>query len=136
MSSQWSIRSFNSPGDMPSPSISRRLTSAMFCPTNSPRGLREASGRIAVLLHYLRKHHMSRGTYCPIPLRVLLKSARVEYSQGSDHGGAALNMTRPEDQAIYSIGAVARMLDIPTSTLRAWEERYSVITPLRSEGSQ
>ena len=28
------------------------------------------------------------------------------------------------------------MLDIPTSTLRAWEERYSVITPLRSEGSQ
>jgi DNA-binding transcriptional MerR regulator len=45
-------------------------------------------------------------------------------------------MTRQEDQAVYSIGAVARMLDIPTSTLRAWEERYSVITPLRSEGSQ
>src|SRR3982074_2130219 len=45
-------------------------------------------------------------------------------------------MTRQEKQAIYSIGAVARMLDIPTSTLRAWEERYSVITPVRSEGSQ
>jgi DNA-binding transcriptional MerR regulator len=45
-------------------------------------------------------------------------------------------MTSQEDQAIYSIGAVARMLDIPSSTLRAWEERYSVITPLRSEGSQ
>jgi DNA-binding transcriptional MerR regulator len=45
-------------------------------------------------------------------------------------------MTSQEEQAIYSIGAVARMLDIPTSTLRAWEERYSVITPLRSEGSQ
>lgn len=45
-------------------------------------------------------------------------------------------MSRPEDQAVYSIGAVARMLDVPTSTLRAWEERYSVITPLRSEGSQ
>ena len=28
------------------------------------------------------------------------------------------------------------MLDLPTSTLRAWEERYSVITPIRSEGSQ
>jgi DNA-binding transcriptional MerR regulator len=28
------------------------------------------------------------------------------------------------------------MLDIPTSTLRAWEERYAVITPQRSEGSQ
>jgi DNA-binding transcriptional MerR regulator len=41
-----------------------------------------------------------------------------------------------EDQAVYSIGAVARMLDVPTSTLRAWEERYAVITPTRSEGSQ
>jgi DNA-binding transcriptional MerR regulator len=45
-------------------------------------------------------------------------------------------MNRQEDQAVYSIGAVARMLDIPTSTLRAWEERYAVITPLRSKGSQ
>jgi DNA-binding transcriptional MerR regulator len=45
-------------------------------------------------------------------------------------------MARPEDPAIYSIGAVARMLDLPTSTLRAWEERYSVVTPVRSEGSQ
>jgi DNA-binding transcriptional MerR regulator len=45
-------------------------------------------------------------------------------------------MDRQEDQAVYSIGAVARMLDIPTSTLRAWEDRYSVITPIRSEGSQ
>src|SRR5258708_24115225 len=45
-------------------------------------------------------------------------------------------MSRQDDQAVYSIGAVARMLDIPTSTLRAWEERYSVITPMRSEGSQ
>ena len=39
------------------------------------------------------------------------------------------------DQPIYSIGAVSRMLDIPTSTLRAWEERYGVLRPLRSEGS-
>ena len=45
-------------------------------------------------------------------------------------------MNRHDDHAVYSIGAVARMLDIPTSTLRAWEERYSVITPFRSEGSQ
>jgi DNA-binding transcriptional MerR regulator len=41
-----------------------------------------------------------------------------------------------ETPGVYSIGAVARMLDIPTSTLRAWEERYSLITPGRSEGSQ
>jgi DNA-binding transcriptional MerR regulator len=45
-------------------------------------------------------------------------------------------MSSQEDQAVYSIGAVARMLDVPASTLRAWEERYAVITPTRSEGSQ
>jgi len=45
-------------------------------------------------------------------------------------------LSRQEDQAIYSIGAVARMLDVTPSTLRAWEDRYSVIRPLRSEGSQ
>jgi len=45
-------------------------------------------------------------------------------------------MSEPKDPAVYSIGAVARMLDIPTSTLRAWEERYRVVSPDRSEGSQ
>jgi len=41
-----------------------------------------------------------------------------------------------EDRPVYSIGAVARMLAVPPSTLRAWEERYEVVTPDRSEGSQ
>src|SRR5216684_2743990 len=45
-------------------------------------------------------------------------------------------MARERDEPIYSIGAVARMLDIPASTLRAWEDRYSLINPTRSEGSQ
>jgi DNA-binding transcriptional MerR regulator len=45
-------------------------------------------------------------------------------------------VSEPENKAVYSIGAVARMLDVPTSTLRAWEERYSVVTPERSQGSQ
>src|SRR5437870_2243004 len=45
-------------------------------------------------------------------------------------------MAKQEEQAIYSIGAVARMLDVPSSTLRGWEERYGVVTPRRSEGSQ
>jgi DNA-binding transcriptional MerR regulator len=44
-------------------------------------------------------------------------------------------MSREGDRPVYSIGAVARMLDIPTSTLRAWEERYGEITPARSSGS-
>jgi DNA-binding transcriptional MerR regulator len=41
-----------------------------------------------------------------------------------------------EEQAIYSIGAVASIVDVPTSTLRAWEERYAVVSPERSHGSQ
>src|SRR5437879_402872 len=40
------------------------------------------------------------------------------------------------DEPLYSIGAVAKMLAVPASTLRAWEERYGVITPRRSLGSQ
>ena len=45
-------------------------------------------------------------------------------------------MAGEQDQPIYSIGAVARMLDVPASTLRAWEDRYGVVTPGRSDGSQ
>jgi DNA-binding transcriptional MerR regulator len=35
---------------------------------------------------------------------------------------------------IYTIGAVARMLDVSSSTLRSWEERYGVVTAQRSGG--
>ena len=35
---------------------------------------------------------------------------------------------------IFSIGAVGRMLGVPTATLRAWEERYGVVVPERSAG--
>ena len=45
-------------------------------------------------------------------------------------------MANQEDQAVYSIGAVAHMLDISPSTLRGWEVRYAVVTPNRSQGSQ
>jgi len=40
------------------------------------------------------------------------------------------------DQPVFSIGAVAKMLGVPTPTLRAWEDRYQVVVPHRSEGSQ
>ncbi|MDQ6879690.1 MAG: MerR family transcriptional regulator [Candidatus Dormibacteraeota bacterium] len=45
-------------------------------------------------------------------------------------------MDNEEEQAIYSIGAVARMLNIPTSTLRGWQGRYGIVTPNRSPGAQ
>ncbi|TDW21344.1 response regulator [Kribbella kalugense] len=38
------------------------------------------------------------------------------------------------DQAVYSIGALARMLGIPAATIRTWEERYGVVVPERSPG--
>jgi DNA-binding transcriptional MerR regulator len=37
-------------------------------------------------------------------------------------------------RGVYSIGAVARMLDIPVATIRNWEERYASIVPERSPG--
>jgi CheY-like chemotaxis protein len=38
------------------------------------------------------------------------------------------------DDSIYSIGAVSRMLGIPTATLRTWQDRYGVVVPERSPG--
>jgi DNA-binding transcriptional MerR regulator len=46
---------------------------------------------------------------------------------------APADRSSPE-RPIYTIGAVARMLDVPASTLRSWEERYGVVTPQRSGG--
>jgi CheY-like chemotaxis protein len=42
----------------------------------------------------------------------------------------------PASEPIYSIGAVSRMLGVPAATLRAWEDRYGVIVPERSDGGQ
>src|SRR5918994_639533 len=37
---------------------------------------------------------------------------------------------------IYSIGAVARMLEVEAATLRSWEDRYGIVVPASSKGSQ
>jgi DNA-binding transcriptional MerR regulator len=37
---------------------------------------------------------------------------------------------------LFSIGAVARMLDLSAATIRTWESRYGLVTPQRSEGGQ
>jgi CheY-like chemotaxis protein len=39
-----------------------------------------------------------------------------------------------DEQPVYSIGAVERMVGIPAATIRNWEERYGLITPERSPG--
>ena len=40
------------------------------------------------------------------------------------------------DRSIYSIGALARMIGVSPATLRSWEERYGLVVPERSAGSQ
>jgi DNA-binding transcriptional MerR regulator len=47
-------------------------------------------------------------------------------------GGNVTTVSR----GIYSIGALSRMLGISPTTLRSWEERYGVVVPERSAGSQ
>ena len=37
-----------------------------------------------------------------------------------------------DSRPIYGIGAVARLLGVPQSTIRAWEDRYRVVSPQRS----
>jgi|RhiMetdeSRZDD1v2_1073273.scaffolds.fasta_scaffold139538_2 CheY-like chemotaxis protein len=41
---------------------------------------------------------------------------------------------QPRGGPVYSIGAVSKMLEIPTATLRTWQERYAVVAPKRSAG--
>lgn len=37
---------------------------------------------------------------------------------------------------LFSIGAVARMLDLSAATIRTWETRYRLVVPQRSQGGQ
>jgi DNA-binding transcriptional MerR regulator len=43
---------------------------------------------------------------------------------------------RSVESALYSIGVVSRMVGVPVSTLRTWEERYRVVVAVRSSGGQ
>lgn len=36
------------------------------------------------------------------------------------------------DRPVYSISAVAKMLDVPVATLRTWEDRYGQVLPARN----
>jgi DNA-binding transcriptional MerR regulator len=40
------------------------------------------------------------------------------------------------DKGVYSIGAVARLVGVPTGTLRSWEVRYGLVVPQRTSGDQ
>lgn len=38
-----------------------------------------------------------------------------------------------QGRPVYSISAVARMLDVPVATLRTWEDRYQQVIPARND---
>jgi DNA-binding transcriptional MerR regulator len=40
------------------------------------------------------------------------------------------------EPALYSIGVVSRMIGVPVSTLRTWEQRYELVIAVRSSGGQ
>ena len=41
-------------------------------------------------------------------------------------------MEVPGSRPVYSISAVARVVDVPVATLRTWEERYALVVPERN----
>jgi len=43
-------------------------------------------------------------------------------------------MPLDKHESNYRIGAVSRLTGIPPDTLRVWERRYDLVTPMRSEG--
>jgi DNA-binding transcriptional MerR regulator len=45
-------------------------------------------------------------------------------------------MSESAGSAVFSIGAVARMLGVAPTTIRTWEDRYGLIVPQRSRGGQ
>ena len=46
----------------------------------------------------------------------------------------SLQMNTADQHAVYRIGAVSRLTNIPTETLRVWERRYKVVEPRRTPG--
>ena len=40
------------------------------------------------------------------------------------------------DRPVYSISAVAKMVDVPVATLRTWEDRYGPVVPDRNAGGR
>lgn len=42
------------------------------------------------------------------------------------------DVTVSADRPVYSISAVARMLNVPVATLRTWEDRYGQVVPARN----
>ena len=49
-------------------------------------------------------------------------------------------MARKDDDSIeksyYKISEVAEILDIPASTLRFWEKKFTIIKPFRDKGQR
>jgi MerR family transcriptional regulator, light-induced transcriptional regulator len=44
-----------------------------------------------------------------------------------------MHITTETQEAVFKIGVVSKITNIPVDTLRIWERRYSVVTPIRSK---
>lgn len=60
----------------------------------------------------------------------------TQHRQQFDNTCSVLPVTLPGSEPVYGIGAVARLLGATPATLRAWEERYGVVIPVRSPSRQ
>src|SRR5919198_767832 len=67
---------------------------------------------------------------------MILPQMRTKNLRRSRPEAILSKMVEAEKSAVYSIGAVARMLGVPPTTIRTWEERYGLIVPQRSSGGQ
>ena len=69
-----------------------------------------------------------------LPLNLVEVSSSADQSAATSARIPAVSDEASADRGVYSIGAVARMLEIPAATIRNWEERYVTIVPERSPG--
>ena len=65
-----------------------------------------------------------------------MQNFRRSYADSCAKPSVAYHAEVSDSEPIYSIGAVSRMLGVPAATLRAWEDRYGVVVPERSDGGQ
>src|SRR5437867_3913476 len=106
------------PSEPAQPTYSLAITSAILAQNYARYAAIGQAGRLCVTLVY-RAVPLVPWSCCDPPKEV--RPSAVGMGEGSD-------------QPVYSIGAVAKMLGMPTSTLRAWEERYGMVAPFRSPG--
>jgi DNA-binding transcriptional MerR regulator len=77
------------------------------------------------------RHVVAAANPLPKLRRRVAELADVD-REGCAEASRMAGVEAPGGRPIYSISAVARMLDVPGATLRTWEERYALVMPERN----